>query len=74
MRRDGERVVMRAYGDCNDGGSCRSTVVPAVKRPVQDDNVAWMQDHLAVVELESDCAVQDDVEVRRGCCVHPRPS
>ena len=40
--------------------------------PVQNDNVARMQDHLAFVEFEADDAVQDNVEVRRRRCVHPR--
>lgn len=54
----------------DDPCDCRSAVVPAVKRPVLDDDVAWLQHHLAVVELEADGSIQDDVEVRPGGRVH----
>jgi hypothetical protein len=56
------------HGDCCSG---RSAVVPAVQCPVQDDNIAGTEDLLAVFELEADGAVQDDVKVQRGRCVHP---
>ena len=60
---DRDDFQLRTDRDGSDPGDHRSTVVPAMHCPVQNNDVARMQGHLALIEFQTDHTVQDDVKV-----------